>query len=146
MNGASPRKHGTPAIQRIFERLEQKGCPQGLHVMAEELQWMGECSITYEILLRSVCKEMQATHPRLRRIAEGVFWFSASEIPLGWSLFGDRRMLPCFYRQYPPAISWDELDLPENILPRPFESRQQLPETRVAPVVSRRIRLATNPA
>jgi hypothetical protein len=87
--------------------------------MVEELQWMGDHSITYEKLLQAVRAELNDPHPRIRRVAEGVYWFKDAEIPLGWSLYGDRRMLPCFYRRYPPQISWDELDLPENLLPPP---------------------------
>jgi hypothetical protein len=121
MNSGSLHKPGTPAIKRIIERLEQKGCPQGLHVIAEELQWMGQRSTTYEELWHAVRTELRGDHPRIQRVAEGVYWLSATEIPLGWSLFGDRRMLPCFYRQYPPTISWEDLDLPENILPPPHE-------------------------
>jgi len=121
MNSAPPLKHGTSSIQLIIARLEHKGCPQGLHVVLEELRWMGKRSITYEKLWHAVRKELGAARPRIRRVAEGVYWFSEAQVPLGWSLFGDRRMLPCFYRRYPPAISWDDLDLPENILPPPQE-------------------------
>ncbi len=87
--------------------------------MVEELQWMGFRSITYNQLLRAVHAELRTAHPRIRRIAQGVYWFADMNIPCGWSLYGDRRMLPCFYRTYPPAISWDDLDRPENILPSP---------------------------
>jgi hypothetical protein len=124
MNGTSPHKYGTPTITRVIERLEQKGCPQGLHVILEELRWMGERSTSYEKLWHAVRTELRAAQPRIRRVAEGVYWFSEADIPLGWSLFGDRRMLPCFYRKYPPAISWDDLDLPENILPPPHKPRR----------------------
>jgi len=119
MNGASLHKRSRSAIKLILARLEQKGCPQGLHVIFEELQWMGKRSITYERLRYAVRKELRAAHPHIRRVAEGVYWFSDVDVPLGWSLFGDRRMLPCFYRRYPLAISWDDLDRPENILPPP---------------------------
>ena len=121
MNSASPHKRGTTAIELIIARLEQKGCPQGLHVIQEELWWLGERTTTYEKLWHAVRKELRAAHPRIRRIAEGVYWFCEAEVPLGWSLFGDRRMLPCFYRRYPFAISWDDLDRPENILPPPHQ-------------------------
>ena len=30
----------TPVINWILERIDYKGCPQGLHVMAGELEWM----------------------------------------------------------------------------------------------------------
>ena len=106
-------------MTRVLERLEQKCCPQGLHVIVEELQWMGYPSMTYEKLWQAVCAELNNARPRIRRVAEGVYWFAESDIPLGWSLFGDKRMLPCFYRRYPPAISWDDLDQPENLLPPP---------------------------
>lgn len=112
-------KHATPAITLVLERLEQKCCPQGLHVMLEELRWMGERSMTYEKLWDAVRADLRAANPRIRRVAEGVYWFAKLEIPLGWSLFRDRRMLPCFYRRYPPAISWEDLDLPDNLLPPP---------------------------
>jgi hypothetical protein len=119
MSSHSARRNGTAIMRRVLERLERKCCPQGLHVMVEELQWMGERSITYEKLLHAVRAELQDYHPRIRRVAEGVYWFSDAQIPLGWSIYGDRRMLPCFYRKYPPEISWDDLDLPENLLPPP---------------------------
>ncbi len=106
-------------MTRLLERLEQKCCPQGLHVIVEELRWMGDQSMTYEKLWQAVSADLRAAHPRVRRIAEGIYWFAELEVPVGWSLFGDRRMLPCFYRRYPPAISWDDLDLPENLLPPP---------------------------
>jgi|SRR5690348_16757862 len=121
MTSAKLPRPGTSSIKLIIERLEQKGCPQGLHVILEELRWMGQRSITYERLRHAVRKELRAAGPRIRCVAEGVYWFSEADLPLGWSLFGDRRMLPCFYRQYPPAISWDDLDMPENILPPPHE-------------------------
>ena len=119
MSSAAPHKPGTPTIRLVLDRLEQKCCPQGLHVILEELRWMGDRSITYEELWQAVRTELHAAHPRIRRVAEGVYWFAQTDIPLGWSLFADRRMLPCFYRRYPPAISWDDLDLPENVLPPP---------------------------
>jgi len=109
----------TAVIAKVLERLESKCCPQGLHVMVEELQWMGDRSISYEKVLKAVHAEVGQRHPRIRRVAEGVYWFADTEIPAGWSLYGDRRMLPCFYRRYPPQISWDDLDLPENLLPPP---------------------------
>ena len=117
-------RRDTTAITRVLERLESKCCPQGLHVMVEELLWMGENLITYEKLLKAVQSELRQPHPRIRRVAEGVYWFADMEIPAGWSLYGDRRMLPCFYRRYPPQISWDDLDLPENILPPPQQLLQ----------------------
>jgi hypothetical protein len=103
----------------ILKRLEEKCCPQGLHVMVEELQWMGDRLLTYEKVLKAVRAELKRARPRIRRVAEGVYWFADAEIPLGWSLYRDRRMLPCFYRRYPPEISWEDLDLPENLLPQP---------------------------
>jgi hypothetical protein len=119
MSSASARPCCTATIKRVLERLEQKCCPQGLHVMVEELRWLGQRSMTYEKLLHAVRTELRGTHPRIRRIAEGIYWFADAEIPLGWSLYADRRMLPCFYRKYPPQISWDDLDRPENLLPPP---------------------------
>jgi hypothetical protein len=121
-------------MRRVLERLEQKCCPQGLHVMLEELQWMGERSMTYEKLFHAVRTELRATHPRIQRVAEGVYWFAGTDIPPGWSLFGDWRTLPCFYRKYPPAISWDDLDLPENVLPPPQAAARQseVPKHRLA--------------
>lgn len=110
-------------IEMILERLRFKGCPQGLNVIGEELQWMGRTSITHEGLRLAVRRELRMPHPRIRVIAEGVYWFSKDNVPVGWSLFLDRRMLPCFYRQYPPAITWEDLDKPENILPKPAHPR-----------------------
>ena len=69
MSSASPHGHGTPAIRRVLERLEQKCCPQGLHVILEELQWMGDRSTTYEELRRAVRTELHAARPRIRRVA-----------------------------------------------------------------------------
>lgn len=103
-------------IELILERLRSKGCPQGLNVMAEELRWMGRTS-TSEGLRRAVRAELRLPHPRVRRVAEGVYWLADQNVPAGWSLFLDRRMLPCFYRLYPPAIAWDDIDKAENILP-----------------------------
>jgi hypothetical protein len=103
----------------ILERLEHKGCPQGLNVMLEELLWMGARALTLKNLLNAVQIELRKPSPRIRMVSEGVYWFAERNIPIGWSVFGDRRMLPCFYRVYPPAISWDDLDRPENILPPP---------------------------
>lgn len=111
-----------PVIDLIFARLEIKCCPQGLNVMAEELRWMGDSSATYDRLWQAVRAEMRTPHPRLSRVAEGVYWFADRCIPANWSLFGDRRMLPCFYRQYPPAISWDDIDKPENLLAPPSKT------------------------
>ncbi|MGZ4839277.1 MAG: hypothetical protein ACXVZR_12075 [Terriglobales bacterium] len=113
------RHNGTATMTKVLERLEQKCCPQGLHVMVEELQWMGERSLTCEKMWDAVRTELRHPKPRIRRVAEGVYWFADAEIPLGWSLYRDRRMLPCFYRRYPPQISWDDLDRPENLLPPP---------------------------
>ena len=127
MSSAPPCKRPTPPMRWVLERLEQKRCPQGLHVMLEELQWMGERSLTYEKLWHAVRTELRAAHPRIRRVAEGIYWFADADIPPGWSLFRDRRMLPCFYRRYPPAIPWDELDLPENLLPPPHKVSQDSP-------------------
>jgi hypothetical protein len=114
---AHPRT--VPVLSRIFERLEAKSCPQGLNVMAEEFKWLGDTELTHEKLEHAVRTEMNKARPRLKLIVEGVYWFSDRNIPIGWSLFGDRRMLPCFYREYPPRVSWDDLDRPENILPAP---------------------------
>ena len=106
-------------IDKILERLRFKGCPQGLNVMAEELRWMGSSSMTTKRLRRAVRAELRMPRPRICRVAEGVYWFADQNIPVGWSLFLDRRMLPCFYRLYPPAIPWDDIDIAENILPSP---------------------------
>lgn len=113
------RKSLPRPVDLILERLRFKGCPQGLNVIVEELQWMGRGSITNEGLRLAIRRELRMPHPRIRRVGEGVYWLSGYNIPVGWSLFLDRRMLPCFYRQYPPAIAWEELDKPENILPKP---------------------------
>ncbi|MGI9103680.1 MAG: hypothetical protein ACR2IF_14670 [Terriglobales bacterium] len=121
MSSPSLRSESTAIMAKVLERLEGKRCPQGLHVIVEELHWMGNRSITYEKVLKIVRAELRHDHPRIRRVAEGVYWFADLEIPLGWSLYGDRRMLPCFYRKYPPEISWDNLDLPENLLPCPHK-------------------------
>jgi hypothetical protein len=112
-------------IETILERLRFKGCPQGLNVMTEELRWMGRSSITRGGLERTVRAELRMRHPRICRVAEGVYWFADQNVPVGWSLFLDQRMLPCFYRVYPPAIPWEDLDKAENILPHP--STAELP-------------------
>ena len=108
-----------PVMDWILERIQRKCCPQGLNVISEELRWMGQDSMTYEKLSQAVRVELRKPHPRIQSVAEGIYWFAEKNVPAGWSLYGDRRMLPCFYREYPPLISWDELDNPENILPRP---------------------------
>lgn len=120
---AIARKRTVPMMDWILERLEHKCSPQGLNVMVEELQWMGLRSITYDKLWRAVRAELRTAHPRIRRVAEGVYWYVDTNLPLGWSLYRDRRMLPCFYRTYPPAISWDDLDRLENIMPPPAKRR-----------------------
>ena len=38
----------TPVINWILERIDYKGCPQGLHVIAEELEWMKVVSVSYD--------------------------------------------------------------------------------------------------
>ena len=116
---------GAPVMDWILERLERKNSPQGLKVIAEELQWLGQNSITHEKLLHAVLIEMKKPRPRIEAVAEGVYWIAGKCTPVGWSLFGDRRMLPCFYREYPPDISWDELDRPDNILPSPCKKAGQ---------------------
>jgi hypothetical protein len=108
-----------PVIEWILERLERKESPQGLKVIEEELHWLGQESITYERLLRAIAVELRRPHPRIESVAEGVYWLADQRTPIGWTLFGDKRMLPCFYREYPPDISWEELDKPGNILPPP---------------------------
>jgi hypothetical protein len=90
MSSHSARCHATAIMTRILERLEGKSCPQGLHVMVEELQWMGERSLTYEQVLKAVRAELKDARPRIRRVAEGVYWFADADIPLGWSLYRDR--------------------------------------------------------
>jgi hypothetical protein len=102
-----------------LERLERKESPQGLNVIEEELHWLGQNSITHERLLHAVAVELRRAHPRIESVAEGVYWFAEKRTPQGWTLFGDMRMLPCFYREYPPDISWERLDEPGNILPPP---------------------------
>lgn len=119
MNDHSSVKNGAPVMEWILERIERKCCPQGLNIIAEELHWMGQESMTYDKLRQAVGVELRKSHPRIQSVSEGVYWFADKNIPVGWSLYGDRRMLPCFYREYPPIISWDELDQPDNILPRP---------------------------
>ncbi len=119
MSDHSLLKPGATAIEWILERIERKCCPQGLNVIAEELQWMGQETLTHEKLLMAVSAELRKPHPRLESVAEGIYWFANKSVPPGWSLFSDKRMLPCFYREYPPEISWEDLDRPENILPPP---------------------------
>ena len=109
----------TPVINWILERIDHKGCPQGLHVMAEELEWMEVASVNYDRLKRAADVELRRTNPRIKRVAEGIYWFAERKVPIGWSLYRDQRMLPCFYREYPPAIAWEDIDKPGNILPRP---------------------------
>ncbi len=113
---------GAPLMDWIMERLERKNSPQGLKVMAEELHWLGQVSITHEKLVQAVSLEMKKPKPRIEAVAEGVYWIAGKCTPPGWSLFGDRRMLPCFYREYPPDISWEQIDQPENILPSPVKA------------------------
>jgi len=108
-----------PVIEWILERIERKSSPQGLNVIAEELRWLGQASITHERLVQAVAVELRKPHPRIEAVAEGVYWIAGKCTPPGWSLFRDMRMLPCFYREYPPDISWEEIDRPENILPSP---------------------------
>jgi hypothetical protein len=119
MTSLSPQARSVSVLSKIFERLEAKSCPQGLNVMAEEFHWLGDTELTHERLTQAVKAEMGKPRPRLRVVVEGVYWFADRNIPIGWSIFGDRRMLPCFYREYPPHVSWDDLDRPENILPAP---------------------------
>ena len=115
----SSLRTAAPVIDWILERLERKQSPQGLKVIEEELHWLGQKSITHERLLHAVAAELRRPHPRIESVAEGVYWFADKRTPVGWTLFGDKRMLPCFYREYPPDISWEKLDEPENILPAP---------------------------
>jgi hypothetical protein len=103
----------------ILERIERKSSPQGLNVIAEELRWLGQEAITHEKLVQAVANELKKPHPRIEAVAEGVYWVAGKSTPTGWSLFGDLRMLPCFYREYPPDITWEEIDRPDNILPSP---------------------------
>lgn len=108
-----------PVIDWILERIERKGCPQGLNVMAEELRWLGMTEITHDKLVQAVKKELRSSSPRIQALADEVYWYADRRAPAGWALFRDPRMLPCFYRQYPPDISWEEIDSPNNILPPP---------------------------
>jgi|SRR5579872_4876070 len=108
----------TPVINWILERIDYKGCPQGLHVMADELEWMEVASVNYDRLKRAADIELRRANPRIMRVAEDIYWFAERQVPVGWSLYQDQRMLPCFYRKYPPAISWEDIDKPGNILPR----------------------------
>jgi hypothetical protein len=110
---------GAPVMDWILERLERKNSPQGLNVIAEEMLWLGQSSITHEKLVQAVAIELKKPRPRIEAVAEGVYWIAGKNTPTGWSLFGDRRMLPCFYREYPPDITWEEIDRPDNILPSP---------------------------
>ncbi len=119
---------GAPVMDWIMERLERKNSPQGLKVIAEELRWLGQESITYEKLLLAVSAELKRTRPRIEAVAEGIYWVAGKCTPAGWSLYSDRRMLPCFYRQYPPDISWDEIDQPANILPPPKRKQDVAPK------------------
>ena len=115
----STLRTGAPRRDWIIERRERKNSPQGLNVMVEELHWLGQKSITHEQLAQAVSLELKKPRPRIEAVAEGVYWFAGKCTPPGWSLFSDQRMLPCFYREYPPAVSWEQLDQPENILPQP---------------------------
>jgi hypothetical protein len=110
--------HTAPVLEMIIERLERKACPQGLNVMAEELQWIGHSSATYDKIVRAVKAELTQSHPRILAVSEGIYWLADRTVPAGWSLYG-KAMLPCFYCEYPPQISWDELELPANIMPHP---------------------------
>lgn len=110
---------GAAIMDWILERLERKNSPQGLNVIAEELQWLGQTTITHERLVAAVTSELRRPRPRIEAVAEEVYWIAGQCTPSGWSLFRDRRMLPCFYREYPPDISWEEIDSPANILPSP---------------------------
>lgn len=123
MEEYSSLRTGASIMDWILERLERKNSPQGLNVIAEELRWLGQDSITHEKLVQAVSLEMKRPRPRIEAIAEQVYWIAGKCTPPGWSLFGDRRMLPCFYREYPPDISWERLDQPENILPSPRRER-----------------------
>ncbi|MDR3762700.1 MAG: hypothetical protein P4M01_01255 [Acidobacteriota bacterium] len=105
-------------LDHVIERLERKASPQGLNVLAEEFQWMGNSLMTYERLCSAVQAELRKPHPRLLLVSEGIVWFSEKSVPAGWSLFCT-GMLPCFYREYPPQISWEKFDLPENRMPPP---------------------------
>ncbi len=118
----STMRSGAPVMDWILDRLEHKNSPQGLNVIAEELRWLGQGSITHEKLVQAVSLEMKKARPRIEAVAEGVYWMAGKCTPPGWSLFGDRRMLPCFYREYPPDIPWEQIDLPENILPSPVRA------------------------
>jgi len=93
----------TPVINWILERIDYKGCPQGLHVIAEELEWMKVVSVSYDRLKRAADVELRRANPRIMRVAEGIYWFAERQVPVGWSLYRDQRMLPCFYREYPPV-------------------------------------------
>jgi hypothetical protein len=112
-----------PVINWILERIEYKGCPQGLHVMAEELQWMEVGSISYDRLRRAADVELRRANSRIKRVTDDIYWLADRKVPLGWSLYRDQRMLPCFYRVYPPAISWEDIDKAENILPHPLRKK-----------------------
>jgi hypothetical protein len=113
----SNRKARSYLINLVVERIERKCCPQGLNVVAEELRWMGMTSITSEQLRSAVRHDKTSPHPKLKSVAQDIYWLSDRNLPVGWSLYLDLRMLPCFYRLYPPQISWDDLDNPGNILP-----------------------------
>lgn len=113
---------GAAVMEWILERLERKNSPQGLNVIAEELRWLGQAAITHERLVNAVASELRKPRPRIEAVAEGVYWIAGKCTPPGWSLFKDHRMLPCFYREYPPDISWEEIDSPWNILPSPSKN------------------------
>jgi hypothetical protein len=119
MSEYSAVRGNVPIMDWILDRIERKSSPQGLNVIAEELRWLGQAAITHEKLLQAVSAELKKPRPRIEAVAEGVYWIAGKTTPPGWSLFGDLRMLPCFYREYPPDISWEEIDNPENILPPP---------------------------
>ncbi len=119
MDEYSRLQAGAAVMDWILERLERKSSPQGLNVMAEELQWLGQAAMTRERLARAVSLELKQPRPRIEAVAEEVYWVAGKCTPAGWSLFRDRRMLPCFYREYPPDIAWEDIDNPSNILPSP---------------------------
>ena len=62
----------TPVINWILERIDYKRCPQGLHVMAEELEWMEVASVNYDRLKRAADIELRQANPRIKRVAEGI--------------------------------------------------------------------------
>src|SRR5579862_6171508 len=51
---------------------------------------------------RAADVELRRANPGIKRVAEAICCFAEGLVPVGWSLYCDPRMLPCFDREYPP--------------------------------------------